>query len=352
MWLAAFLLGLANAAPPTVYTKSVDSPLYHIDKIYRSMRGPDKRQTVSLVESGEPELLWIVGYETTVVNDTGAEISQEFMCHANLDFDAREYYKKMSTRVPLSGRVFTLSQGQQRIDFPPGFGIPIRSDQDLFLTTQVLNLNLKRPKDLYVRHHVEIRYLRDSELDAPLRPLYQGAVQGFKSLTDSPGYYGLESDEVDPELHGEGCAVGQSAIDKDPNVDKRGGEFTAHWVVEPGREVNRTLVTHFLDLPFDTTAHYIAVHLHPFAESLELLDLTAEKTVFKSHVRGAEGRIGIEEIEYFTSETGVKLYADHEYELVSVYNNTTYHDQDSMAVMYLYLLDRKFRKGQSLRVEE
>ena len=39
------------------------------------------------------------------------------------------------------GRLFTLSQGQLEIDFPPGFGMPIWSDEDLNLTAQVLNLN-------------------------------------------------------------------------------------------------------------------------------------------------------------------------------------------------------------------
>ena len=46
--------------------------------------------------------------------------------------------------------------------------------------------------------------------------------------------------------------------------------FSGHWVVPPGRQENRTLVTEWLNLRFDTTVHYIAVHLHPFAESLEL----------------------------------------------------------------------------------
>ena len=39
---------------------------------------------------------------------------------------------------------------------------------------------------------------------------------------------------------------------------------------ESGREVNHTPVTSLMALPFDTTIHYIAIHLHPFAESVEL----------------------------------------------------------------------------------
>ena len=38
------------------------------------------------------------------------------------------------------------------------------------------------------------------------------------------------------------------------------------------------------------------------------------------------------------------LYEDHEYELISVYNNTTPTDQDVMAVMFLYILDKEWEK--------
>ena len=96
-------------------------------------------------------------------------------------------------------------------------------------------------------------------------------------------------------------------------------------------------------LPFDTTLHYVAVHMHPFAESLELRDVTADRSLFKSHVRNLSGEIGLANVEYFSSVEGVPVYKDHEYELISVYNNTTDEDQDSMAVMYAYFLDQSFQ---------
>ncbi len=68
-------------------------------------------------------------------------------------------------------------------------------------------------------------------------------------------------------------------------------------MVKPGREVNHTLVTEIMKLPYDTTLHYVAVHLHPFAESLELLDLTAGESVFKSRVKELDGRNGIERVD-------------------------------------------------------
>ena len=88
------------------------------------------------------------------------------MCHANLDVDASEYFDDFPRAPSMSGRLFTLSQGQYRIDFPPGFGIPMSSDIDISLATQVLNLNHDEI-DRKLQHEVTIRYVKDSELQDP-----------------------------------------------------------------------------------------------------------------------------------------------------------------------------------------
>ncbi len=65
--------------------------------------------------------------------------------------------------------------------------------------------------------------------------------------------------------------------------------------------------------------------------------------MFRSKARGAEGRIGLTSVEFYASAEGLRLYRGHDYELESVYHNTSDEDQDSMAVMLLYVLDRQFR---------
>ncbi len=347
LMIACGLFGLGSQAwtppaPPeaTVYTKTVVSRPYHIDKMYASMQGPYDFDPVRLVNGTEPELLWIVGYRTTVIDAGGSEKSQEFMCHANLDFEARDYYQRFPDAPPISGRIFTLSQGQQEIRFPDGFGVPVTSDLPITLATQVLNLTMPNA-NLHVRHKVEVMFVRDAEVRGEMVPLFQGAVEGFKALGDAR-FYGVSEDEVDHDAMGPGCSVGQAAVAGDSDDDQLGQKFTAHWVVPPGREVNKTNVTRFLDLPYDTTVHYIAVHLHPFAERLTLRDLTTDEVVFEAHVTPSEGRVGIDHIDHFASREGKMLYADHEYELVSIYDNTTTENVDSMAVMYLYMRDREY----------
>lgn len=342
-----------SVAGAPVQIKQILSKTYDVDRKYRSMMGPWSQEEIFLLDAApQPELLWIVGYEAVMVGPDGEEPrEQEFMCHSNLDIDPSMHRELFDARQVLSGRLFTLSQGQLDIEMPEGFGIPVMSHEPLNLTTQVLNLN-HDPANFQVRHKVTIRFVRDRQVKSPMQPLMPIGVYGLKVLdAEQPAHYGMAMEDHeghDMEEMGPGCLVGENAAGHEYQ-DALGQRFTGHWVVKPGKEVNHTLVTNILNLPYDTSVHYIAVHLHPFAEWLELRDLTSGETVFKSQVRPSDKGIGIRHVEYFTSEEGVMLYKDHEYELVSSYNNTSSEDQDSMAVMYMYLKDRRFEKPAEAR---
>jgi len=236
-----------------------------------------------------------------------------------------------------SGSLFTLSQGEQVIDLPEGFGIPV-SSADLFsLTMQVLNLNGASER---VRHRVTVRFVKQRDLRAPMKPLFATSATGLKLLEGDKAYFGVR--EANAAQHGPGCLQGEKASEWE-YASSFGRRFAAHWVVKPGREENHTLVTQMLKLPYDSTLHYASIHVHPFAESLELRDLTTGTSVFKAMIRQIEGKIGIAHTEHFSSAKGIPVYKGHQYELVSVYNNTTNVDQDSMAVMTAYLYDREFK---------
>jgi hypothetical protein len=320
--------------------RTLISKTYFVDRKYSSMKGPQSTQEFTIGDPSKPELVWVTGYEAVMVGKDGeSPMPQDFMCHSNLDVDPLKHRTAFESEPGISGRLFTLSQGQLTIAFPDGFGIPMISSEPLSLTTQVLNLN-EEGKQFNVRHKVTVKYMRDADAKG-VKPLFQKSVYGLKLLEGKDGNYG--NPPAKDEEHGAGCLEGSNASNHTYD-DQYGRKFTGHWVVQPGREVNKTPVTKLLQLPYDTPAHYIAVHLHPFAESLELVDLTEKKTVFKSNVRGLDGRIGIAQVDYFASKQGLMMYDDHEYELVSVYNNTTKQPQDSMAVMYIYFLDKKFDK--------
>lgn len=335
LWAAP---ALAGEAPDR--THQVLSRVYHVDKKYKSMMGPSSTDRFQLGDPKKDELVWITGYEAVMVGADGeTPMAQEFMCHSNLDIDPMAHRDAVAAEPGISGRLFTLSQGQFSIRFPPGFGIPVRSSEPISLTTQVLNLN-HDPANFDVRHKVTVHYASEAQVKQGMKALFQKSAYGLALLEGKDGHFGMQHGEGH-KMEGTGCMEGKNASDHTYD-DGMGRKFTGHWVVKPGREVNRTPVTRIMAVPYDTTVHYIAVHLHPLAQSLELIDKTTGLTVFKSKARNAVGKLGLEHVEAFSSVEGLPVYKDHEYELVSVYENTTGEPQDSMAVMYLYMLDKRF----------
>ncbi len=335
----ARLVATRDGAP--VYQKVILTPVTNVDRIYRSMQGPINLHRFELGAGDSRELLWITAYDAVMVGADGTTpMSQEYMCHSNLSIRPGPglVFFFPSEIQPSGGRLFSLAQGQLSLRLPPGFGVPVLANQTLQIAAQVLNLTLPgHPFD--VRHKISVEFVRDRDLAKPLVAVMPRAVFAMKLLDGTDGYFGLTHDAIDKAAHGEGCQVGVDVKSPFPSVvtDPNGRSFTGHWVLKPGREENHTLVTRLLALPYDTTIHYAAVHLHPFAESIELRDRTARTTVVKSRARQADRGIGLAEVESFSSVEGVSLYKNHEYEVISVYNNTSGAEQDAMATIFLYL---------------
>jgi hypothetical protein len=335
----------------TPASASFDSQAFHVNEIWKSMQGPSDQQKIGLTDPEQPEILWLTGYRAAIMGadpDANASVSQEFMCHNNLfaDVDKPAQHPRIfgwsdSKTRGHHHRLFTLSQGQFEIVLPEGFGVPVRSDERLGLGTQVLNHNIV-DADVMVRHQTQIDYVRDEDTDGPMAPLYPSPVFVMVSLEDTEAYFG--SKEGEPQHAGSSCSVGTipelgEGMSASVLVDDLGQRFANHWVVKPGREVRHTLVTGQMDLTFDTRIHFIGAHVHPFSESLELRDLTTGESLYEIHPTAPEEGIGLAEIGVFSSKEGIPLYKDHEYEIVSVYDNTSGVDQDAMATLILYLYD-------------
>jgi hypothetical protein len=324
-------------------TKVGLSPLLRIDRKYKSMEGPSAHASFAL-DPSRREILWITAYRTEVVDADGlpAVGLNEFMCHNNLNFDAQLHRERFGLTRPVNfGRMFTASQGAFAIEFPEGFGIPMFSDELLEIQTMVLNHNHEH-LDVSVRHRVTLEYVRDTDTAGRIKPLYPVSGPVMALLQGPDGYYGL-SEEPRHEQVGASCAVGIVAPNAPEGTeyyrDREGRVFTQHWVVPPGREVRHMLITKVLNLPFDTRLHFVNAHLHPYAESVELRDLTRNETLFRMKASAPERGIGLSHVEALASSEGVPVYRDHEYEIVSVYENTTGVDQDAMAVLFMYFYD-------------
>ncbi|MFI5148741.1 MAG: hypothetical protein ACHQRM_03345 [Bacteroidia bacterium] len=344
-----------------VHEYSYTSPVLNIDQIYRSMQGPTVSEPVSLATTwqklkqyiGISEVYWLVGYSVEIVNaEDNSVMSAEFMCHNNLNILYKEKMPWIARTYGTPLRLFTLTQGQTLIELPPGYGIPVLADQKLEVNSQVLNHNLPHIH-MKVRHRVTIRYVKDSELHTPLKPLFEQSVVVTRQCKGPAGryndpVYAVKSDplsfkDVDADPEPVCCSMEKrDSAEYNPYIDSYGREFTGHWVFHPGGpEVLHTDVTQMLGLEYDTPLHFISVHVHPFCESLELIDKTENKSIYKAGVQNASAKIGMDHIDYLVSAEGVIMHKNHRYELVSTYHNTTQSDQTAMAVMFLYLEDRE-----------
>jgi hypothetical protein len=328
------------------------SKVYTIDRKYRSMEGPSSIQKVFLGNRSAAELLWITGIRTEMVMEDGTTPQlPELMCHVNVDLDTNLHQALFDLPRPTATRLMTLSQGMLAARLPAGFGFPIASNEPLLLFTQVLNHNIEHPNNMKVRHRVTFEYVRDADLKVPMKALFNLGASGMVQLNDkvalaSMGGAPPTSAAVAGEHHGASCLIGtrapQAMAGSADYVDPAGRHMTGHWIVPPGRQVNASDITWFLNLPFNTRLHYAAVHLHPFAESLSVRDVTTGEVVVQSRAANPAKGIGLTSVETFTSSQGVPMYQDHKYELVSNYNNTSGANADSMASVFLGLDDLEF----------
>ncbi len=330
----AQIIGERAGAP--LYSTTIISRVYTIDRIFKSMEGPDSTDNARIWdEPGPAELLWITGYRSAMVGaDTVNESSPEFMCHSTMNLtDRTEYHKRFPSKLGFN-RLFTLDQGSTPVNLPIGFGVPVMSDQDMLFNSQVLNHNI-HSDPFELRQKISVEFVRDRDLEKPLIPLMQHGASGAVLVEGRDGHYGLKEGEA---AAGEGCAMGVDAGHPEyVDGDGAGRKFSAFWVVPPGRRSDHMRVTTLLHLPYDTTIHYATAHLHPFAESLELRDLTTGESVLIAEATQTEKGIGLGNVTHISSSDGIPIYRDHEYELVSTYNNTSGVDQDAMAAMFMYV---------------
>ncbi len=351
MSIASASAAAAAAAPP-IHTQQILSKVYTIDRKYRSMEGPSSVQRVTLGESAQPELLWIVGIRTEMVGEDGKTPQlPELMCHVNVDLDAAKHQAVFDFRRTTSPRLMTLSQGMLQAKLPAGFGFPISSNEPLVLFTQVLNHNIEHPKNLLVRHRVTFEYVRDADLTEPMKPLFNVGASGMVQLDNNPialaSMMPSASEGMSEMEHtGANCIVGarapQAVSSAADYIDPSGRKMTGHWIVPPGRQTNASDITWFMQLPYDTRVHYAAFHLHPFAESLAVRDNTSGATIMKAGTKNPPEGVGLIHVDTFSSVEGVPMFRNHKYDLVSVYNNPTKANADSMASVFLGMDDPEF----------
>jgi hypothetical protein len=327
------------------------SEIFSMDKVHKSMFGPSDRDLVTLRTSDEPEILWVTAITANVVGPDGeSPESSEYFCHSAL----ARIRTQRPARAKLLGRwvghtrkMFTLVQGHTEIRFPDGFGMPVLSNDEFASSVMVMN-PLEREATIRVGVDSRIEYVREADARGSIRPLFLVPFVVRVPLQDgsSPHASHAESDAESCLSHDSddnfAVSVDRGQIKRPGNLTTgaSGEQLTAHWVVPPGRHVYRHKIEGLNKaMKLDSRAHYISAHLHPFGTSLELTDLTTGKSVFKSEAENFPDRIAVEQISSYSSQEGIPIFRNHEYEIVAVYDNTSDVDVDSMAILYVYMLD-------------
>jgi len=265
--------------------------------------------------------VWITSFRTDVLDSKSNVANQQYMCHASLDIvgPAGPDGEPSNRR-----QAFTVSQGQTEIAFPRGFAMPIpNDDRQESLLVQVLNNN--EPQiHRELKFKATLHYF--GETDARKRKLIPLKLTG-----------GSVRAVIDPATARPQEVVVRPAYQEEVFRDPEGRLATGHWLVPPGKQVLATELG--LGLDRDTTVHFMWMHVHPYAESLQLRDETIDRIVWKGNVKNDPDskRAAILTTDTYSSQDGLLLHRDHKYELIATYQNPTPHPVDAMASLWMYV---------------
>ena len=306
------------------------SPTFIVDDIYKSMEGPKASNYVML--SQDSTLLWITGFKVVAQDaKTGEKMSNDFICHMNVDMNDSKYYSTFGLEDRIGKqypRLTSLSHGMEAFEFPEGYGVPIKGNDFLYVTTQTLNHNIKEAY-YKVKHKVSISYQEDKNI---------------KPLMSKTAFIMLPYDKYDPyksptDPGADFCIPVET---KNHSYDDgSGNKLSGHWVIPTGKNTYRSGINHQLGIKDSLRLHSAAIHVHPFATRIMLFNKTTQKPIFVSKVTNHQNSIGLTNIENFTSKEGIWLFANQEYEIVLEVNNTSKEDQDMMGSMFLFFYDEE-----------
>jgi hypothetical protein len=305
----------AKRAEPKPRVALLGTETLPIDQIYHSMQGPFDRVYVD-----PSELDWVTAVRTDVVEQASQKpLGDEFFCHSQIQL--------------LNGtRLVTMATGADEIRFPKGFAMPMSAivqgqpegERELTYLGMVLN-NYEAEINKQTKVISRVEYFKDEDFGDGPRPkkLYMTSLlmevenlEEYKPGPDEPPI----SDDVTTH-----CALVEQPL---------GGKLKLHWMVPPGLQKTRKRDQNIV--PIDGTVHVAWAHLHNHGVYMRLTDVTDGKVLFQADVENEPDRPQIANISYYSSEKGFRVYKDHIYEIEALYNNTSDHDVDAMAMIVLY----------------
>ncbi len=221
--------------------------------------------------------------EGTTAWVTGAEISYVSPTIAKVP-DTVLCHAEIGSTEDLSKFLIVISQGKMGFHFPPGVGIPVTKKTSLYAGSMAIDPFYSGPA-YRVTPKMTITYVID-------KPAMK-SLQGITLFVGKP------------------------------------------FIVPPGVHVYRSKTYSF---DSQKILYFANVHVHSYAKSVQLIDLTMENEAINLPVKtGHHGELL--DTSAFSSEKGVTLYANHSYQMVTTYDNTSDHPVMGMALIYLYFVN-------------
>ncbi len=223
-------------------------------------------QLVSLPISG-----WLHGFEWEMRDAAGRPLPERTLHHVNLiDPDRRELFGPVARRVMAAGRE------TRRQDLPRLLGYPVEAGTRLLIVTMFANATDRDLEGAYL--HVTLFYSTAEERRIEPRPV-------FPFYLDVMGFVGPKSFSLPPGRHGR-------AWEGSPAIDAR--------------------------------ILAIGGHVHDYATSLRLIDLTEGKTIWEGEPqRDERGRVSRLPSGRLWWRGGVRIHRDHVYRIEVEYHNPT-----------------------------
>lgn len=323
-----------------------------------SMMGGGSGQTISREVKGlihaDPDhrtLLWLKGVKLDVLDENDHVLpTAEFICHWNLDVKPN-FRNQVFTEGEKcqSVRLATVTQGQTEITFPPGFAVPVASDETWNAVFQAANRTTDDHRR--IKHRCTFYFIKDEDLVYPITAL-SWQVPWIHVVIDKNSIEAAEEERNKcPSCLG--MSLGINAPNNTSNgvfTDSKGRRVSGHWVIPPGTRTYSGTIDEEFEPGFSAKPHIVHTvwsHIHPLCSNLSLYECEGDsrkKLISVGAKTDTSRGLEIKHIENWNSEKGVTLPEKVNYELEVTYKNTTNVPQDSMAAAGIFFEDPTFAR--------
>ena len=223
------------------------------------------------------ETVWVVGYETEIVGADGKPPTENYQCHSFLSDEWVEARQDQE----LSG-IFSDAYTQE-LRLPTGFGLRFPADTPVRWITM---FNNREDTAARISMRVAIYVIRDRDITNPLRRL---------------------------------------------RATTRSVKLPPLFWVPPGLHSFETIFR----MPSSGTIHFMGSHVHPYAKSMELFNVSRSERVWQGSTHHNAKGVQIS-MDTFSSAEGYRVASTETLKIVSVYDNLTDEYTDAMAGMFIF----------------